>query len=785
MKCISRLCHQLKPERIRSLIAFALLTVTLVACGSSGQGDKDRDPIASTGTVVTPLIAQRGDTLTITGSKFGAAGSVLIGGTAARITSWSDTKITATISDGTPNGPQEVKLQKQSEAETIPGFFVGVAYGGAASGLQDFVSGLGKDTAVLLDAKTYALGTSGLELDRISLYGRGAGKTSLTTAAEPAALRLTAGNGETLVLADLSIATDSLLISNSLPAGSLTMQALNGSDEAGSQEASQEAGQEAGSNETASDAGTARAGQPDLHQAVNALRAARLHGSSGAGVSALPAGTDNAGASTPGTSPAGISPLALPETLAANVLLRNVTLSELTGGKLGTAQLAGQDWTLFNGSLQFEQVTVNAAKSGLVLFSSSDISFRGSRVNTGSLEILSLEGTSSMNATSFEANGHAAGLISETGLLLLSGADVTVTAGSKISSSGSIEIFSANLAEQAGPHAGSLTISESSLAAADEQGVIVIVTDNAALSIGQSRFETPGSLIIDVLGGDTSISGSTVTLGAAGNPAELFVQADGNINIEHNTITSSTALSSFGIDAYAQECRFSDNTFTVLAASEDSSATAQVWLSCSGQQDSPARATLERNTFDLSPAGSANFEFFLDQGSLTASGNTVSGTGILLYSSDPADEITFSDNRIDAAASEYGLALIAAGTATLHGNQVSSSSAEATALYVLTWDQLDLSASANTFTDFARALYFEDESTAGNARLSAAITGNEFLFDINEPPQVAWLERLAAGTEIDGSNNRWGAHTDYELLGNYVWQNDTSATIRLAPLMTP
>jgi hypothetical protein len=773
MECIPRSRHRSGPNRLWSLLAITIITITLAACGTSKKPGPTPDPVEPARTVISPLVAQRGDTVTISGSNFGSTKrSVLVGGSPAIIGSWTDTKITVTVGSGTPNGPQEVVVQRKDAAETVPGFFVGVAYSGAATGLQAFADSLEGDTAVLLDAKTYPLGAAGLKLDRISLYGQGEGKTILSTTAAPAGLQLLAGHNETLVLADLSVSTDSLLISNSLSIDSLTVQALNG-DEA---------------------AQPAR--QASLGPVIAALQLARQQGGNPAASAAADAGSGSAGAELNALSAGSAdaeAQAALPEALDAHVLLRNVTFSELSGGGIGTSQPTDVQQMLFAGSLRFENATVNMPGSVFSLFSSGHIGFVDSSVAAGAVEAVSLRGAVSMAASKVTASGSKAGLLGDTGILLLNAADVQVTAESQLGSSGNIELLAGAFEGLAGTSAaGRLLISDSGLSAGSGQpagagsGEVVLITDNAALSVSSSKFSADSSLVIVALDAATAITDSQVSLGAAGTDvAEFFVQTYGDLLLQGSTVTAiSNDLSVFGIDAFAQACALNDNTFELLGNGADGQTdAAEVWFSCSGPAaDEPASATLTGNRFLLQQAGLANVDLGVNLGSLTGSGNTVLGAGVMLFSSEPDDTITFSNNEISAAGSLQGIGLTAVGTVTLDGNTVKGGSGEATALYVITWDQLLLSAKDNTFTDFTQALYFKDESGAALAGLKATVTGNDFLFDINQAPQVAWLESLAAGTVIDAAGNRWGMNDDVQALADFVWQNDTTAGITLAPL---
>lgn len=771
MECIPRSRRRSGLNRLWSSAAVTLIVITLAACGTS---DKTAGPRAPVTTSVSPLIAQRGDTITITGSNFGnTERQVLIGASPAVIKSWTDTKITATINSGTPGGPQDVAVQRKDAVEVVPGLFVGVAYTGAADGLQAFVGSLEGDTAVLLDAKTYPLGAAGLTLDRISLYGRGQGKTIISSTAAPATLQLLAGHQETLVLADLSLSTDSLLVSNSLSADSMAALAL-GTDQA-----------------------EAPAGLVSLNPILGALQLARQQGNSGS--AALAAGA--AGATGSDTAEAEFSSLGLEAPvqalLKAHVLLRNVTVSQLAGGAISTSQLVDTAAArmLFAGSLHFDNATLNMPASVLSVFSSSDVSFLNTKVTAGAVEVVSVDGAVSVNASELTVNGSTAGLLGNAGILLLNAPDVQVTAESRISSSGNIEMLVGTFTGLSGTTGGQLLINDSSLSASTDQaaanglGEIVLITDSAGLNTSNSSFTAGSNLVVVTLDADAAISSAQIMLGAPGtDSAELFVQTYGDLLLRSNAIAATSGtLSLIGIDAFAHSCTLDDNQFEVLGDGADGNTlNAEVWISCSGLTEADqASATFTKNIFTLNKAHTAHVDLGVNLGTLSGSSNQILGAGVMLFSSEPGDSITFSDNIVDAAGSVQGIGLTAAGTVTLERNSVTGGAEDATALYVIGWDQLELHVSNNTFHDFTQALYFEDESGAAQAALTAAITGNDFVFDITQAPQVAWLEGLASGTTIDARGNRWGANNDAALLEDFVWLNNTTASINLAPLKVP
>lgn len=149
-------------------------------------------------------IAQRGESLTLTGEYFGAeSGGVEIGGVPAVIDSWTDTLITLTVPGNAPDGPGLLALATTHGASATLDFFVGV--GAPAGSLEDLAAlGAPPGTAVRLAAGTYAATGAGLVvLDNLSLYGQGEDATLLD--AGGTGLELLADEDRNLVVAGLSI----------------------------------------------------------------------------------------------------------------------------------------------------------------------------------------------------------------------------------------------------------------------------------------------------------------------------------------------------------------------------------------------------------------------------------------------------------------------------------------------------------------------------------------------------------------------------------------------------
>src|SRR5690606_2524757 len=110
---------------------------------------------------VSATSAPRGGTITITGQNLGTSGTVTVGGVEATVVEWSASQVTVTLSDDTPHGYQEIVVTSPSGQDAYRDFFVGVEYDGNGAGLQEFLDGLTRGTAVLLGDGTYDLDPEG------------------------------------------------------------------------------------------------------------------------------------------------------------------------------------------------------------------------------------------------------------------------------------------------------------------------------------------------------------------------------------------------------------------------------------------------------------------------------------------------------------------------------------------------------------------------------------------------------------------------------------------------
>lgn len=182
----------------------ASLTVTLA----------DDDAAAPAITSLSAEVAAWGASLTVSGSGFGAAGIVTVGGAEAATTSWTDTEIALTVPFGADAGPAEVVVTTVAGSGSA-NLFVGVQF---APGTLDALAAAGHPpgTAVLLGAGTYTTVATEVVLGNLSLYGQGIGVTTINTGDSPKRLVINADTGHHLVYRDFSLISDETLFTPSL-----------------------------------------------------------------------------------------------------------------------------------------------------------------------------------------------------------------------------------------------------------------------------------------------------------------------------------------------------------------------------------------------------------------------------------------------------------------------------------------------------------------------------------------------------------------------------------------
>ena len=450
-------------SRSRTLVAIltmaTLTAITLTACGGPTTPPPPPDPTVTT---VSPTIAPRGDTITITGEDFGTTqGTLTIGNTPATITTWSDTQVEATIAPGTPDGWQEVQLTTPDGTDSFTPFFVGVEFTGVANDLQAFLDGLDQGTAVLLQAQTYDLSASpdGLILDNHGLYGRGATQTTLLTPTGTGMVVL-ADFGEELTIADMAMAGDNIGFYHGTVAG------LLGTLDAG-----------ALAPASLDDIMIERmltlpatAAMPDLSslaapsQGALDVDAAASLGALGIPSTALESLTIDAFTETPSLAvvPADVT--------TPKITLQGVTYSEVAGGFFGIPMMV-----LPAIDLVLDDTTLELDNSVAYLFSARDVTLDGATVSAGMAYLLSFAGALSIVDSVVESASDAS-LGAETGL--------TVHASTVRALDGSIEIVGAAGALMGGsgtPTGGPIEIDGSTIEALD--GDLADATTNGVLEI--------------------------------------------------------------------------------------------------------------------------------------------------------------------------------------------------------------------------------------------------------------------------------------------------------------
>src|SRR5690625_1747325 len=166
-------------------LSLLLLVILLAAC--NGPTTQTVPPPAAAS--FAPRVALPGETVAITGTDLGESGQVTIGGAAAEVVSWADTRVVVEVPAEAPPAWQQLVITNPAGRSQLDGFFVGAEFTGEAEDLQEFLLGTAMGTAILLQAEEYDLsGTDELIIDNRSLYGRGPDETSLILPPNPTSL---------------------------------------------------------------------------------------------------------------------------------------------------------------------------------------------------------------------------------------------------------------------------------------------------------------------------------------------------------------------------------------------------------------------------------------------------------------------------------------------------------------------------------------------------------------------------------------------------------------------
>ncbi len=196
-----------------TMLLAGLIALLLAACGATPTPTV---PSAPSELAVNTNVAPRGTSVTITGSNFGTAtGTIAVGEASAVVTSWADTAATFTIPEDAVNAFQALTLITPAGSASVENFFVGVEFLG-----DDLASLAGQHlpqgTAVLLGAKEYAVAAGEtVELDNLSLYGRGAANTFVRTSDADSWLHLIVSPSFDVIVTKLAMETHTFTVSPS------------------------------------------------------------------------------------------------------------------------------------------------------------------------------------------------------------------------------------------------------------------------------------------------------------------------------------------------------------------------------------------------------------------------------------------------------------------------------------------------------------------------------------------------------------------------------------------
>ncbi len=806
---------------MRYLPTLAIVLMFALAACSGPSG-----PVSPQPTGVTPDVAQPGETVTITGLRFGQDGTLTIGGSEASVTSWTETTIEAVMPESAMTGWQDLTVTTPGGSATLSGLFVGVEFDGTASELQDFLDAQAPGTAVLLQAETYDLSTSIGELivDNKSLYGRGEDQTEIVTSTAYPAIFLT-DFGERTTVADLTILGDDVRYYHGSIAD-VTLPAVV-------------------------TAPRSRDWPTDLDELKRAWR--------WRGESAL---------AVVGSVP--------------RLTFRDVTIQEDAGGVFGAALLEAPkvDLELIGVTLDLANGAVLIASTGDVLLDDTDLTALYIEAITISGEITVVESELTIESGTFGAESGLtfadSGVLTTDGSLVLLGATNSMLTGSTASSGGPISILrssvqslDADLAD--GSATGMMLLQtqfapielrdntlirthddlilfalDSTIGEADiqitgnpdvrvgvfksEDGVnfrssdMVVATGASGLpdrkTFEENVISVTGSLVVQNNGqaGDVAMTGNVLEAGDD-SPGTFAIQADGpgKVELMDNVVRYhgvaqvsavdlvgeqlvltgnafedlSDAAGFFVVQAGGGSCTIEDNQLTaddpadvnskalvmicpVLDPTTDTTSVARNTISFTGSAGSQLSLNFDGSgklTFvdnDLVSTGSTILDFA--DANLTAATNTFETGGILAFNGDAGSVANIEGNAvqvIDPQAtvlylSDVGDATLSDNTFTGVGTPVAGSTAFTLAANL---NAISLVATGNTFTGFERALQFFDVLNAQNG-ISATINDNVFDFVIDAAPKVAGLSNVA--DVIDATDNRWGDNTDVTTVEGYV-----------------
>lgn len=798
---------------MRQLMRLTTLTCValLVACGGPSG------PTAPQATGVSPATAARGDTITVTGTRFGTTpGSLMVGGVAAAVTDWTDTAIEATVPDPAPNAWQDVEVSTAGGTSTVQDLFVGVEFDGTGPELQAFLDGLEVGTAVLLQADTYDLTSypDQFLIDNKDLYGRGADETTLTLTPTGPTIIL-ADFGKATTVADLTMLGDDLrflsgdlsdtVLPSSVAVPHITLDRVTFTEDAGGifgNALSVNAKVDVVVRDSIVDVpngfiGLVTSGsivfentevESDAIEMGTYFGSLELLGSTVATSNAILAA--ESGLSIADSSVV-ISGGDLELIGAANAMLAG---SPVTTG--GPVEVSGSSIEVLDGDLadginagaltiRTQFAPIRMVENTLVrVHDDLVLQAMPSFVGESDIEVI---GNLDVRVGVFEAedavNFRNSSLVVLTNSINLR--DRITLSGNTIASTDAVVI-------QAAGSSGDVFVRDNVMAIGDAQpgNLIAVVAGEGRLEVTNNSVSNSAvnQLIAADLGGESLVvSGNQFTHSAATGSTVLFQAVAGSCDVTDNVINSDDPTD-VNSSVVLVLCDMDDPGRHVDLTGNQIAATGDVGSVIAGVFTGDGTVTVSTN--DLTADGP--IQFGIDDATATVSNNEVAlvGAPFEVFGGGAAD-LTLAENTVSHSnPTGPGLYLLDVGDAEVTGNNMTATGTPgpiAIALAaVASVNPIALTATGNTFTGYNHALYFGDVN-GGALGIDATVNDNVFDFVIDAAPKVAELENVK--DEIDASNNVWGTNTDLATVESYVTLSGDTAvqggSIVLGPIQQP
>lgn len=793
--------------RLTTLSCVALL----VACGGP------TGPTVPQATSVSPTVAARGDTITVTGTRFGTTpGSLTVGGVSAAITDWTDTAIEATVPDTAFNAWQDVEVTTAGGTSTVPDLFVGVEFDGTGPELQAFLDGLATGTAVLLQAETYDLTAypDQILIDNKDLYGRGADETTLTLTPTGPTI-IVADFGKATTVADLTMIGDDIRFLN----GDLSDTVLP------------------------ANVGVAHI---TLDRVTFSEAASGVFGNA-LGVAAK---VDVTVRDSVVDVPNGYIGLVT----SGSIVFENSELEADAiemGTYLGSLEILNSDVVTYNAifaaeaGLYITDSTLLITDGDLELVGAANAIIGGSGLPTGgpvevsgsSIEVLDGDLANGIDVGSLEIRTQFAPIRLIENTLVRVHDDLVLQALSSFAGESDIELVG-NLDVRVG-------VFEAEDAVNYRASSLVVITNSSNI---RDRIELLGNTIVSSdaviiqatgLSGDVFIGDNTIALGDD-LPGSLVavVTNEGRIEVTDNSVSNIVLAQFIASDLGGDELVLSGNQFSHSAAAAGTVLVQAVAGSCDVTDnrvdfDDPTDANgnvvvlfctmddpgqhvdLTGNEFTATgSAGSVVAGMFSGAGTITVAANDFTSDGSIQFNIDEATA-ALSENDFALVGAPLVVYGVGAADLTLAGNTVSHSDPTGPGLVlqdvgnasvtdntltvtgtpgpaaialaaIASSNPIALTATGNTFTGYNQALYFGDVN-GGALGIDATLNDNVFDFVIDAAPKVAELENVK--DEIDARNNVWGTNTDLATVESYVTLSGDTAvqggSILLGPITQP